>query len=174
MSNIYREDDDLITKKAKGEHMKENDFAIQAEQIRKQLYQMAFLYLRREADALEAVDEAVYRGFRSCRKLKESAFFKTWMTRIVINICNNELRRKQRVVIMSDIPEQEYQEYDSLPLKEAIEKLPIELRDIIILRYFTGLTLAETADVLVIPRGTVTSRQKRALELLKLDFLEEE
>lgn len=154
--------------------MKENNFAINADQIRKRLYQTAFLYLGCEADALEAVDEAIYRGFKSCRKLRNEEFFTTWMTRILINTCNNELRRRKRLIIMDEFSDQGYVDYDSLPLKEAIGKLSKELRDIIILRYFSGFTLAETAQVLSIPRGTVTSRQKRALELLKLDVLEEE
>ena len=62
---------------------------------------------------------------------------------------------------------------DTLPLKEAVAALPEELRSVIILRYFTGLTLEETAAALEIPRGTVSTRQKRALELLRLDLTEE-
>ena len=58
--------------------------------------------------------------------------------------------------------------------KEALRRLPGELREVIILRYFTGLTLEETAKALEIPRGTVTSRQKRALGLLRLELAEEE
>ena len=50
-------------------------------------------------------------------------------------------------------------------LREAVRALPEELRSVIVLRYFTGLTLEETAAALEIPRGTVSSRQRRALEL---------
>ena len=53
---------------------------------------------------------------------------------------------------------------------EAVRALPEELRSVIVLRYFTGLTLEETAAALEIPRGTVSSRQRRALELLRLDL----
>ena len=59
-------------------------------------------------------------------------------------------------------------------LKEAIRRLPEPLRDVIILRYFTGLTLEETASALSIPRGTVATRQRKALSLLKLDLMAEE
>ena len=54
--------------------------------------------------------------------------------------------------------------------REAVRALPEELRSVIVLRYFTGLTLEETAAALEIPRGTVSSRQRRALELLRLDL----
>ena len=51
-----------------------------------------------------------------------------------------------------------------------MEALPETLRAVIALRYFAGYTLEETAAALDIPRGTVSSRQKRALELLRLDL----
>ena len=63
-------------------------------------------------------------------------------------------------------------DYDALPLKEAIAHLPETLRAVVILRYFAGFTLAETAQTLAIPQGTVVSRQRRALALLKLDLEE--
>ena len=46
--------------------------------------------------ALDAVDEAVYKGFCAYRKLRQEAYFDTWMTRILINACNAELRRRKR------------------------------------------------------------------------------
>ena len=64
--------------------------------------------------------------------------------------------------------------YDALPLKEAIHRLPEELRTVIILRFFAGYTQAETAAALDIPQGTVATRQRRALELLRLELGEEE
>ena len=44
----------------------------------------------------------------------------------------------------------------------------------IILRYFTGLTLAETARTLDIPQGTVVTRQRKALRLLRLELTDGE
>jgi len=54
-----------------------------------------------------------------------------------------------------------------------VERLPEPLRAVVILRYFTGYTQAETAAALEIPQGTVATRQRRALELLRLDLGEE-
>ena len=64
--------------------------------------------------------------------------------------------------------------YDALPLKEAIRRLPEELRAVVILRFFTGYTQAETAAALDLPQGTVATRQRRALALLRLELGEEE
>ena len=66
------------------------------------------------------------------------------------------------------------EELDSLPLREALQRLPKELKDVVILRYFSGCTLAETAETLQIPQGTVVTRQRRALKLLRLELEEVE
>ena len=63
--------------------------------------------------------------------------------------------------------------YDALPLKEAVRRLPEALRQVVILRFFAGYTQAETAAVLELPQGTVATRQRRALELLRLELEEE-
>ena len=74
---------------------------------------------------------------------------------------------------MQKAPETAAESYDHLPLKEAIRRLPKELKDVIILRYFSGFTLVETAQVLKIPQGTAASRQRKALQLLRLELEEE-
>ena len=53
-------------------------------------------------------------------------------------------------------------------------RLPEQLRTVVILRYFSGYTQAETAAALGIPQGTVATRQRRALALLRLELGEED
>ena len=55
----------------------------------------------------------------------------------------------------------------------AVRRLPEELRAVVILRYFAGYTQAETARALNIPQGTAATRQRRALQLLRLELGEE-
>lgn len=149
------------------------EFVTRTEHIKTRLYRTAFLYLGNENMALDAVDEAICRGFLSLKKLRQPEYFETWMTRILINECKKELRRRKREQPLETIPETAKDLLDSLPLKEAISRLPQELKEVIILRYFTGFTLAETARSLEIPQGTVVTRQRRALSLLKLELSEE-
>ena len=118
--------------------MKKEEFTYRVEAIRGQLYKTAVLYLGSHSEAVDALDEAIYKGLCGCKKLRNPEFFSTWMTRIVINECNNELRRRKRICPMEELPETAVEEFDSLPLKEAIQKLPKELKDIVILRYFSG------------------------------------
>lgn len=142
--------------------------------IRERLYHTAWMYLGSEADALEAVDEAVYQALRSLKKLRQPQFFETWLTRILINECKKELRRRHRFAPVEEVPETAAPEaLDHLPLKDAIQRLPEDLRAVIVLRYFAGLSQAETAETLGIPQGTAATRQRRALELLRLELGEE-
>ena len=150
-------------------------FAARTEAVKARLYRMAYLYLGSEADALEAVDEAVYQALRALKKLRQPEFFETWLTRILINECHRELRRRKRLAGEEALPESAGPDaYDALPLREAVLRLPEELRLVVILRFFTGYTQAETAAALEIPQGTVATRQRRALALLRLELGEEE
>jgi len=156
--------------------MDKETYAEQIEQIKPRLYRIALLHTGNEAMALDAVAETVYRGLISVKKLREPAYFETWMTRILINECKKAWRRTKREQALDSIPEsaEEEQAFESLPLKEAIRALPGELREVVILRYYADFTLAETAKSLNIPQGTVVTRQRRALKLLKLELLEEQ
>lgn len=154
--------------------MDRQEFAARTQALRQRLYRTAYLYLGREADALEAVDEAVYQALRSLGKLHQEDLFETWLTRILINECHRELRRRKRLSGEEALPETAGPDaYDHLPLKDAVARLPETLRAVVILRYFTGYTQSETAAALDIPQGTVATRQRRALELLRLELGEE-
>lgn len=154
--------------------MDKEEFAARTEALRTRLYRTAYLYLGSQADALEAVDEAVYQALRALKKLRQAEYFETWMTRILLNECHRELRRRKRLSGEEALPETAGADaYDALPLKEAIARLPEELRAVIVLRYFSGYTQAETAKTLRLPQGTVATRQRRALKLLRLELGEE-
>ncbi|MCL2217010.1 MAG: sigma-70 family RNA polymerase sigma factor [Defluviitaleaceae bacterium] len=152
--------------------MKSEEFANRVSRIKPRLYRTALLYLGGESLAKDAVDEAEYKAFISLKKLRQPEFFETWLTRILINECKKALRRLKREVPYDSSLEASAEDLDSLPLKEAIQLLPQELREVIILRYFSGFTVVETAQSLDIPQGTVATRCRRALKLLKLELSE--
>ena len=155
--------------------MDKDEFAARTEAVKARLYRTAYLYLGSEADALEAVDEAVYQALRALKKLRQPEAFETWLTRILINECHRELRRRKRFAPEGSLPDTAGPDaYDALPLREAVRRLPEDLRLVVILRFFAGYTQAETAAALGIPQGTAATRQRKALQLLRLELGEEE
>ena len=156
-----------------GGRLTQQEYADRAHRLKEKLYRTAYLFLSSQSAAVDAVDEAVYKGFLAHKKLRQPEFFETWLTRILINVCTSELRRRKREFCVDELPETAQEQFDALPLKEALRRLPQELREVVVLRYFTGLTLEETARILDIPRGTVSTRQKKALGLLRLELVDE-
>lgn len=154
--------------------MNNEEFACRVEEIRVKLYKTAILYLSSESQAQDALDETVYKALCSYHKLRRPEYFETWITKILINECHNLLRHQKRETPVDALPETEAEAFDALPLKEAIRRLPPELKEVVILRYFSGLTLHETAQLLGIPQGTAVTRQRKALKLLRLELEEEE
>lgn len=147
-------------------------YAEKVEAIRPKLYRTALCYLGSQSMAIDVLDEAIYKGLRGAGKLRQPEFFETWMTRILINECHREQHRNKRFLPLEDGPELAAEYLDTLPLKEALVRLPKDLKDVIILRFFAGHTQGETAKILEIPQGTVATRQRRALQLLRLDLEE--
>jgi len=82
------------------------------------------------------------------------------------------LRKRKHEILIDQIPEEATKEYDRLPIKEAICKLSEDLSNIIYLRFYGGYTLAESAVILEIPLGTVATRERKALALLRLELEE--
>jgi len=135
------------------------------------MYRIAYGYLCDETGALDAVDEAVYLGYAHRKELREPRFLKTWLTRILINECYRILRRCKHEVTMEELPEETSPSTEvSLPTKLAVQSLPEDLRKVIILRYFGGYTIAETAEILEIPEGTVATRARKALGILRVEL----
>ncbi len=148
-------------------------FTQRVEKARQKLYKTAIVYMGSHSAAMDVLDEAIYKAWCAKNKLRQEMYFNTWITRILINECHNELRRQKRLHPIEELPEMAAEFYDRLPLKEAIGRLPKDLKDVIILRYFSGFTLVETAKMLKIPQGTAASRQRKALQLLRLELDEE-
>ena len=150
---IYKE----TSKKEEVTPVNNEEFAKRVNNIRTKLYKTALLYLGNETLVMDALDETVYKALCSYRKLRQPEYFDTWMTRILINECYNEQRRLARFRPLEEWQDVGEEALDHLPLKEAVRKLPKELKEVVILRYFADYTLAETAETLKIPQGTAAT-----------------
>ncbi|HHY82979.1 MAG TPA: sigma-70 family RNA polymerase sigma factor [Clostridiales bacterium] len=141
------------------------------------LYRIAFCYVKNEEDALDIVSETIYRGLLSIGKLKIPEYFYTWLTRILINCAINHLKKvKPLSSTEREIPDstvtEELDRAQVMDLYQAIDQLDSKHKSVIILKYIEDLTLAQTAEILNMPVGTVKTYLNRALKKLKLDLRE--
>lgn len=137
---------------------------------REYLYKMAFLYMKNKEDSLDLVQECILRCITSIRSLKQPQYFRTWMTRILINCAHEEWARRGRY----DFTEEEvftagesFPDEERMDLYHAIDCLNFPYRDIIIQHYFVGNKLNEIARTLNLPIGTVKVYHSRAKSRLK-------
>ncbi|MCG0238409.1 MAG: sigma-70 family RNA polymerase sigma factor [Firmicutes bacterium] len=136
------------------------------------LYRTAWAILGNEADARDALQEAVIRAYRAFSQLKGGeAAFPGWIRRILINQCTQILRRRARV-----IPVERPEDYRPEPagvipehgeVWEAVRRLPEHYRSVVVLRFLADLSLEDIARTLDIPLGTVKSRLHTALKQLR-------
>ncbi|MCC3374583.1 sigma-70 family RNA polymerase sigma factor [Cohnella sp. REN36] len=134
------------------------------------LYAIAYAYLKSEADALDAIQEATCRAYVKLRALKEPSFFHTWFVRILIHHCIDEQKRRRRTMPFYLIPESLVEELnleDRIVLRVAIDRLPPNYRHVIILKYDQDMTLTEIARLLEKPEGTVKTWLHKALKELR-------
>lgn len=127
------------------------------------MYKAARSILRNEDDVADAVSETMLICWEKLGTLKKPRFFRTWMTRILINKCNDILREGSRTILTDEPPEVEFleQEFLNLEWKEALNVLDEKYRTVMILYYAEGFSLKEIALILDIPESTARTRLAR-------------
>lgn len=140
--------------------------------------------LRDPHEAADAVQEALLSAHRHADRFRGEASVRTWLHRILVNHCVDRLRRA-RVRPVAPWPEQEpasrgpdtaTELATRLDVREALAALPVEQRLAIVLVDVQGYPVAEAAEVLDVPVGTVKSRCARGRARLaeRLGHLREE
>lgn len=140
------------------------------------LYRVARAILKRDEDCADAMQDTVLIAYRSIRQLRQPAYFKTWLIRILINQCNQILRKRKKVFPFDDIRglSAQSKEMEWIELKAAIDQLEESLRLVIILHYIEDLSVKEIAKLLELPEGTVKSRLHRARKILSSQWVSSE
>jgi RNA polymerase sigma-70 factor (ECF subfamily) len=147
-------------------------------------YNLARWLLRNDHDAQDAVQEACLRAYRAFDRFR-GGDGRAWLLTIVRNVCYTHLRQVRREPALeafsdeahgsSDNPAEAkalaWRETKSELLKQALERLPAEFREVIVLHELEGLAYREIAAVAEIPLGTVMSRLARARHKLQIELL---
>ena len=119
--------------------------------------------LRNDADAADAIQDAVLNSYEHLQSLKKPQFFKTWITRILINQCNCILKRRGNIVPIHEHPELEYTAPDTSgrAFIELLSKLEEQYRIVLYLFYVEEFSIKEISSILEMNENTVKTRLSR-------------
>jgi RNA polymerase sigma-70 factor (ECF subfamily) len=136
----------------------------------------------RDEEAQDVQQEVWIRVIRGIPRLRDGARFRGWLFGIARRALMDRLRREYAAPAVSDVdpgelaaqPETADNEADLAAMESALDGLPAIERDVLTLFYLRDLSLAELADALDVPIGTIKSRLFRARKLLRAAVREKE
>ena len=141
-------------------------------------YRLTYAILGDPAEARDAAQEAFVAAWRRIGDLREADRFDAWFQRMTVNAARMAHRGRRRrgvreipasrVQGMADLPATASPaEHDARTLEAAMRRLDIDQRSILVLHHLDGRPLAELAEILAIPVGTVKSRLHTARQALQ-------
>ena len=140
------------------------------------LYGTAYLMTSNGAIAEECVQESFLSAWRGIGGFRSGSPLKPWLVRILVNTVL-DLRRRRNLPTeyiegtdLSGESDLAKQVSDREAIRQALAVLPEEQRQVVMLKYFTGMTTSETAEALGCAEGTVKSRLHRALQHMKVEL----
>lgn len=152
--------DDLVKRAQRGDA---DAFAELMQSQMQNMYKTARAMLRDDEDAADAISDTILVCWEKMDQLKKAEFFKTWMTRILINKCNDYLRQRKKMYPVEEVEETPVssEEYENVEWMEMMRNLDEKYRLVMILYYVNGLKTTEISSVLHIPDSTVRTRLAR-------------
>jgi RNA polymerase sigma-70 factor (ECF subfamily) len=152
----------------------------------RRIFALTYGMLGREEDAREATQDTFLAAFRNLRGFRGEAKVSSWLHRIAVNQCISRQRRS-KVRSESALDDEEQRDASSfatplsfsparvaegrqttVAVRRAINSLPLELRQVVVMKEFEELTFREIAQALGLPLSTVKSRLYTALKQLQM------
>jgi RNA polymerase sigma-70 factor, ECF subfamily len=152
----------------------------------RRIFALAYGILGREEDARDATQETFLAAFRSLRGFRGEAKVSSWLHRSAVNQC---ITRQRRAKVRNEAALEDEQKRDAAKFSApvsfspartvesrqiteavrcAVNSLPIDLRQIVVMKEFEELTFREIADTLDLPLSTVKSRLYTAMKQLQM------
>ena len=174
----------------------QSEFESMAMPFMDQLYSHALRLTKNSSDAEDLVQETYLKGYRAFSSFEEGTNLRAWLFRILTNSFINNYRKKQRGFDEEDLDDLEdmylhrrlgstqipslgmsaedmlFERLTEEEIKDAVEDLPTQYREVVLLADVQGFSYKEIADILDIPDGTVMSRLHRGRAKLQKDLLE--
>ena len=137
------------------------------------LYRVAYTILHSDDACKDALQDTALKAWEKRHTLREKRYFRSWITRILINTCYDTQKKRRCFVFLEDQPEPSIAPPD-LTLALALQSLPEKLRLPLVLCYSEGMSYEEIAQTLHLPLTTVRGRIHRAKRELRKELGEYE
>lgn len=143
-------------------------------------YRVAYSYVKNADDALDIMQESIYKAVAHVDSLQDINYINTWFYRIIVNTSIDFLRKQKKVIpvdneVLASFVSETNDEYENFDLQKAMDDLPEKYKSVVVLRYFEDLKIEEIAEILNENINTIKTRLYKALKLLriKMDDYEE-
>ena len=145
------------------------------EENKQALYKVAVSMLKNDADVADVIQDTILSSYENLRGLREPKYFKTWLTRILINHCNRILKERRKVVPMKEQLEAGEMEVDTSGREflRLLNKLEDQYRIVLLLYYVEGFSIKEIGTILEMNENTVKTRLSRGRTSFKKVYLKE-
>ncbi|QKE75657.1 sigma-70 family RNA polymerase sigma factor [Arthrobacter citreus] len=166
MEGLKLQDYSLVKRAIKGD--KEAFLSIMHEH-KLSLYKTALAYLKNKDEAIEAIQEVTFRAYQNIKTLREPSYVKTWLIRIMINYCQDYIKKNKRVTFDDEYIMQQgtNEDYQSIEIEEAMSRLDETQRQLLHLKYFHDVKIKDIAIMWNRPEGTVKTWLNKALSSLR-------
>ena len=131
------------------------------------MYRLAFSIVRNDADAQDAVSEAIVHAFEKMYQIRKISSAKSWLMKILVNASKRIVSQSHKFVLTENENQYEQiQPFESDEMWTTVMELNEEFREVVVLYYYEQFSVKEIGKMLKIPNGTVKSRLSRAREKL--------
>lgn len=164
--------------KAIAEQNHRRAFELVVQKYRDKLFQHALYMLKDPQEAFDATQETLIRAYQEPNFFEEDFKMKSWLFRVLTNLCYNLTRDKRRrggilKMMAKPVNRDSMEALDQMLRREeegtvvkALDRVPEKYRTILLLKYYNDLSYLEIAEVLGCKLGTVMSRLSRARDRL--------
>lgn len=163
-------DINILVKKAKQGNKEALVQLIMAQ--KEDFYKLAYLYMKNEHDALDAMQDTIVILYENIHKLKKADAFYSWSKTILVNCCKKLLKQNKKILsldsIKEDFSEESFGKKDEqIVLQKHLSSLKEKYQEVLKLHYFLDLDNETISKMINIPVGTVKSRIFNGLKKLK-------
>lgn len=145
---------------------------------KQKLYRLCWSYLKNESDIEDVFHNTIIKVVEEINNLQKEQAFQSWFITIMLNECRKTLRYRRKVqpseYVEIDIKDSDSEnQVERLDLIDGLNQIQEEYKELIILKYYSGYSQKEIAEMLDMPLGTVKTKLFRGLKILK-DILRRE